>query len=160
MIFAHLRLRRRLALLAAGVLDPEERDETRAHVEACARCRREYAELQAVVSSLADDPVRGAEPELPVAVMIDRVERAIERGEAKTAGPTVGWRLALPGAVAAALALFLLGPHLASRFERDDGYLRRAGAKGAPRDVNRVSGLFILIRDVAQLRPHLFQVGC
>ena len=117
MTFAHLRLRRRLALLAAGVLDPEERDETRAHVEACARCRREYAELQAVVSGLADDPVRGAEPELPVAVMIDRVERAIERGEAKTAGPTVGWRLALPGAVAAALALFLLGPHLASRFD-------------------------------------------
>jgi len=119
MILAHLRLRRRLALLAAGALGPEERDETRAHVEACARCRREYAELRAVVSGLADDPVRSAEPELPVAAMIGRVEQALERGEAQTAGPTIGWRLALPGAVAAALALYFLflGPDLASRFE-------------------------------------------
>lgn len=117
MNLAHLRLRRRVALLAAGVLDGHERDETRAHVDSCARCDREYSELRALVGEMTADPIRSAEPEMPVSVLIDRVERQLDRAvEARPArAPVVGWRLALPAAAAAVLALVLLVPELATR---------------------------------------------
>jgi len=115
MILAHLRLRRRVALLAAGVLDGDEQGAARAHVAACPRCREEYAALESVVSALESDPVRDAEPDLPVSVLIDRVRRDLDRATPGTARPAVGWRLALPAAAAAVLALVLLGPELASR---------------------------------------------
>jgi hypothetical protein len=114
MILAHLRLRRRVALLAAGVLEGREAEETRAHVDGCARCRREYAEVRAVVDIVEADPLRFAEPELPVAVLIDRVDRRLDQARAARPGPAVGWRLALPAA--AAIALVLLGPEVVSRF--------------------------------------------
>jgi hypothetical protein len=116
MILAHLRLRRNVALLAAGVLEGRQREETRAHVDTCARCRQSFSELQAVVTAIESDPVRSAEPELPVSVLIDRVDRQLDRTAIERAAPVVGWRLALPGAVAAILALVLLGPELWTRF--------------------------------------------
>jgi hypothetical protein len=115
MMLAHLRLRRRVALLAAGVLDGRERDETRAHVDSCARCRREYTELRALVGAMEADPLRSAEPEMPVSVLIDRVEQRLDRAEAARPSPAVGWRLALPAAAAAALTLVLLGTELLPR---------------------------------------------
>ena len=115
MILAHLRLRRRVALLAAGVLGGDDQ-EVRAHVAACPRCREEYAALESVVSALESDPVRDAEPDLPVSVLIDRVQRDLDRAAPKAARPAVGWRLALPAAAAAVLVLVLLGPELSSRF--------------------------------------------
>jgi len=115
MILAHLRLRRRVALLAAGVVDGDDQAEARAHVAACPRCREEYAALESVVSALESDPVRDAEPDLPVSVLIDRVQRDLDYAAPKTARPAVEWRLALPAAAAAVLALVLLGPELASR---------------------------------------------
>ncbi len=116
MILAHLRLRRRVALLAAGVLEGREAEETRAHVDSCARCRQEYSELRAVVGLVEADPIRSAEPQVPVAVLIDRVERRLDRAIPGRPGPAVGWRLALPAAAAAATALALLGPEVVSRF--------------------------------------------
>jgi hypothetical protein len=116
MILAHLQRRRRVALLAAGALEGRDRERTRAHVESCARCRREYAELAAVVAAMEADPVRSAEPELPVSVLIERVDRQIDREPAPSPAPIVGWRLALPAAAAAALTLALLAPELVSRF--------------------------------------------
>ncbi len=115
MILAHLRLSRRVALLAAGVLDGRERDETRAHVDSCARCRREYTELRALVGAIEADPLRSAEPEVPVSVLIDRVERQLDRAATTRPAPAVGWRLALPAAAAAAMILVLLGTELLPR---------------------------------------------
>lgn len=116
MILSHLRSRRRVALLAAGVLEGRDRERTRAHVETCARCRHEYAQLAAVVAAMEADPVRSAEPELPVRVLIDRVDRQIDHVPTAPPAPALGWRLALPAAAAAALILALLGPELVSRF--------------------------------------------
>ena len=112
---SHLRFRRRVGLLAAGVLEGRDRERTRAHVEACARCRREYAELVAVVAAMEADPVRSAVPELPVSVLIDRVDRQIDRAAARPPAPVVGWGLALPAAAAALLTLAFLGTELAAR---------------------------------------------
>jgi hypothetical protein len=119
MMLAHLRLRRRLALLAAGVLDGRQRDETRAHVDACARCRREYASLGALVRAIEADPVRSAEPEVPLSALLGRVERQLDRAAVARPGPAVGWRLLLPAAAAAALALVLLGAELLPRLGRE-----------------------------------------
>jgi hypothetical protein len=118
MMLAHLRLRRRVALLAAGALEGREREEVRAHVDACPRCRAEHAELVSLVGALDDDarPLRAAEPGVSVSVLLDRVERQLDR-EAVARPPrpaVVGWRLALPAAAAAALALWFLVPELTS----------------------------------------------
>jgi hypothetical protein len=115
MIFAHLRLRRRVALLASGVLEGRERDETRAHVDACDHCRREYEELRTLVGTMEADPVRSAEPEVPVSILLDRVERELDRAPASPPSPALGWRLALPAAAAAVLALVLLEPEVGTR---------------------------------------------
>ena len=115
---SHLRFHRRVALLAAGVLEGREREQTRAHVDSCPRCRRELGELAAVVSAIESDPLRSAEPELPLSVLVDRVDRQIDRAAVPAPAPAVGWRLALPAA-AVVLALALLGPGLASRFQAE-----------------------------------------
>jgi len=112
-MLAHLRLRRRVALLAAGVLEGRERDEVRTHVERCGRCRAEHAELRAVVSALEADPLRReallAEPDLPARVLAARVE---ERVLATLAGPrAAAWRPAvLLPVLAAALVLAVVLP--------------------------------------------------
>jgi hypothetical protein len=114
-MLTHLRLRRRVALLAAGVLEGPEREEVRAHVEACPRCRRAAAEHAAVVSAMAADPVGSAEPPVPASALIDRVERELDRRPSRKPMPAVGWRLALPAAAAAILALVLIGPEVVDR---------------------------------------------
>lgn len=108
MILAHLRLRRRVSLLAAGVLEGREREETLAHLAACPSCREEYQELQAVVATMAADPLREAGPDVPVAVLVARVEREVERALVPDARPR-WWLVALPAA-AAALAAILIVP--------------------------------------------------
>jgi hypothetical protein len=135
MILAHLRLSRRVALLAAGVLEGREEEETRAHVDSCARCRRDYAELRAVVGVVEADPIRSAEPEVPVAVLIDRVERRLDRAVPARPGPAVGWRLALPAAAAAAIALALLGPEVVSRFGPEPSVPTPAPAAALPPEI-------------------------
>jgi hypothetical protein len=111
MILEHLRLRRRVALLAAGVLVGPERAATLAHVGRCARCRSEHDEIAALVRVLESDPVRSAEPELALSVLVDRVERAVERQPATPRGWKRRWLVVLPAA-AAALALAVAVPQL------------------------------------------------
>jgi hypothetical protein len=115
MMLAHLRLRRRVPLLAAGVLEGPEREEVRTHVEVCPRCRRAVAEHAAVVAALTADPVRSAEPPVPASELIHRVERELDRQPSREPTPAPGWRLALPATAAAILALVLIGPELAER---------------------------------------------
>ncbi len=115
MSFSHLRQRRRVSLLAAGVLEGGERESALAHLEACPECRREYQELCAVVAALERDPLRSAEPELPVAVLAARVERELERTLSRPDGKQRLWLVALPAA-AAVLALSVIVPMLVERF--------------------------------------------
>ena len=109
MILAHLRLRRRVSLLAAGALSPRDEAETLAHLATCARCREELEALRAVVAELERDPVREAEPGIPASAMAARVLRAAEA--AATAPPRRRWLVALPAAAALA-AVALLAPAL------------------------------------------------
>jgi len=112
-ILDHLRHHRRVSLLAAGVLGGAERDETLAHVEGCARCRTELGELRAVVAAMEADPLREAEPPVPLAFLVGRVEREVERTLVPAARPR-WWLVALPAA-AAVLAVAVLVPSLVAR---------------------------------------------
>jgi len=105
-ILAHLRTRRRVSLLAAGVLEGRERSETLAHVEACARCRAEHEALRAVVAAIEADPLREAEPSVPLALLVARVERSLAPSERPR-----WWLGALPAA-AAILAAVAVVPRL------------------------------------------------
>lgn len=117
MIFAHLRLRRRVSLLAAGLLAGRERDELQAHLASCARCRVEHDALRAVVAALESDPLRTAEPHVPAAVLGSRVARAaLAAGEPSPRRRP--WLAALPAA-AALVALALLAPTLLQRFRAE-----------------------------------------
>lgn len=113
MTLAHLRLRRRLGLLAAGVLEGREREETLAHVEACARCRTELGELGAVVGAMREDPLRDAEPPFPLSFLVGRVERELEQGLVPARRPR-WWLVAVPAA-AAVLAVAALLPPIVAR---------------------------------------------
>jgi hypothetical protein len=105
---------RRLAgLLAAGVLEGKEREEALAHLATCARCREEHDALRAVVAAIREDPVRGAEPPVPVAFLVGRVQRAIEA--APTPERTRRHRLAALPAAAAILAAAVLVPAIVER---------------------------------------------
>ena len=110
MIFAHRRLRRRVSLLAAGLLAGREREQALAHLAACARCRADHEALAAVVARLERDPVRHAEPPLGAAVLAARVLRQVEAGAAPARRPRY-WLAALPAA-AALVALAVVVPRL------------------------------------------------
>jgi hypothetical protein len=116
MLFAHLRHRRSVSLLAAGALSGSEAADARRHLAACARCRADHDEIAALLARLGEDPVRGAEPELPLPVLVSLVERRITQTLTSPKAQT-GWRLlALPAAAAAALASILVVPPLVARF--------------------------------------------
>jgi hypothetical protein len=109
MSLLHGRWRKRVSLLAAGALEGRERSETLAHVSACPRCRREQAGLDDLLGLLAQDPLRGAEPPLPVAALAARVRaRLAEPTPAPTRRIDPAWLL-WPGLAAAALVVAMLG---------------------------------------------------
>jgi hypothetical protein len=110
----HARRRRLVSLLAASALDGAEREEALAHLAACPRCREEHAELVAVVAAMEADPVREAEPPVPLAVLVKRVEREVE-GAIVPAGRPRWWLVAVPAA-AAVIAAAVLVPPLVLRF--------------------------------------------
>jgi hypothetical protein len=113
-ILAHLRHRRRVSLLAAGQLFGRDAAETRAHLEACARCRAEHDALRAVVAELERDPVRSAEPGIAASVLAARVLHDVDRLGASSPWPR-RFRVALP-ALAALVAVALAVPGLLERF--------------------------------------------
>lgn len=111
----HARRRRLVSLLAASALDGAEREEALAHLASCSRCREEHAEVAAVVAAMEADPVREAEPPVPLAVLVKRVEREVEgevEGAIVPAGRPRWWLVAVP---VAALAAAVLVPPLVSR---------------------------------------------
>jgi hypothetical protein len=109
MIFAHLRLRRLVSLLAADALRGADGARVQAHVDACARCRSEYHETKAVLGLLREDPlraaVRNAEVPIPLPLLLERVDRGIDRALASRKVPAYRpWLLGMAG-LATALAL-------------------------------------------------------
>jgi putative zinc finger protein len=114
MILEHLRFRDRMSLLAFDSLEGEERAATERHAASCERCRRELADLRALREALLADPVRTAEPGLPLPAMVARVQGRIE--EALARRPAAWARpLGMSLAVAAALALAFVAPRFLSR---------------------------------------------
>jgi hypothetical protein len=116
MLLAHLRLRGRVGLLAAGALEGRERDAVAAHVDRCARCRAEHEALRAVVDALAADPfrqqARAAEPPIGARAMAARVEGCLQAEAPRGARPHA-LLLAVPAALAVLLLAVLLLPKLA-----------------------------------------------
>jgi len=92
--FRHGRWRRRTALLALGALDEAEAARTRAHLGACAACARELTESRAALELVRQDPLRGAEPPVPLGALVARVRARLE--EAPAGGRV--WRPFLAGA--------------------------------------------------------------
>jgi anti-sigma factor RsiW len=112
-ILGHLRRRRLVTLLASGVLEGRDREETLAHLAGCPRCREEYDALRAVVAAMEADPLREAEPGVPLAFMVARVEREVEQALVPRGRPR-WWLVALPAA-AAVLGAALLVPAIVAR---------------------------------------------
>jgi hypothetical protein len=97
-----------LAATAAGRPDPAKQPGFVAHLDGCAHCRAELAELERVAATLRlVDPDRLADPPHPPATLADDVAVAVasvrrERVQASR------WRSVLVGALAAAAAFLLL----------------------------------------------------
>lgn len=113
MIFGHERDRERVSLLAAGALAGRERQKALAHVDSCADCRQELDRLREALDLLAGDPIREAEPPIPIGALVARVDARLAE-EARRSGSWVLWMsgsrwalLPLGAAAAAALAVLL-----------------------------------------------------
>jgi hypothetical protein len=100
----HRGWRRAATLLAAGALPEGERARAQAHVERCPECRREVEDLRAVLEALGRDPVREAEPALPLGALRTRV---FARLDAPAAPRTPSWRASLGWSLGAAAAAAL-----------------------------------------------------
>jgi hypothetical protein len=109
-MFGHGRWRERMALLASGVLEGTEGRAALAHAESCAACAQDLAAIRAALTFVADDPVHGAEPPIPVGALLARVNARLD----EEAHPRQSWRplLAAASVAAAALTVFVLrAPH-------------------------------------------------
>ena len=115
MTFGHERQRERVSLLAAGALAGRERQRALAHVDSCAECRQELHRLREALDLLAEDPVREAEPPIPLGALVARVDARLAedalRGRAFTRWISGSrWALLPLGAAAAAAVAVLLLP--------------------------------------------------
>ena len=103
----HGRWGRRVDLLAAGALGAADRRATLDHALGCAACRAELAEARELIALVERDPVREAEPEVPVGALVARVQARLAEAE-RSATPRTWPKLALPLAAAVAVALIVL----------------------------------------------------
>jgi anti-sigma factor RsiW len=109
-----VRNRKRIAWLAAGVLDPEESRELLAHLESCEGCRGYFRGISGVVNQVK---AGAATPEVEATEdfykhWTARVKAAPRRSSwlgvcEQFRGLRLGWRLAVPALGAAALVLLL-----------------------------------------------------
>lgn len=102
-MIGHRRWRRRVALLAADALPPEERGAAEAHARGCARCAETLAGLLRVRAVLSEDPVLAAPMPASFEVLAARVMARLEQ---RAAEPRARFapRLLAPLAAAAAVA--------------------------------------------------------
>jgi hypothetical protein len=104
----------RTRLLAAGALEGPDRQRAEAHLETCGDCAREFSGVKALLSLVAQDPLRRAEPTISLAALRARVDArlASPRGEGRGAG---GWAFGLRPTLAAAAAVILCVWNLPTR---------------------------------------------
>ncbi|MBM6400582.1 anti-sigma factor family protein [Phycicoccus sonneratiae] len=100
----HEALRVLIGPYVLGRLDPGDTATLEVHLDTCASCRADLAELTPVAGALAD--VRGRAPALaePPADLLDRVGAAVE-AEGRRARRPAAWRTAGVAAAAAAVAV-------------------------------------------------------
>jgi len=108
-MFAHLRFRRRVTLLALDALEGVEAEAVSAHVDSCPRCRQELEGVLALRDGLAADPVASIEPALSFEALEARVQaRLDEETVGRRAFPR--WQLVALPAAAALVATVVLWP--------------------------------------------------
>ncbi len=90
-----------------------------------AAARNQHAQLRGVVAALESDPLRAAEPDVPLAVLVARVERGVEQALVTRQRRPRAWLVALPAA-AAVVAVALVVPRLAERFRGETPPARAA----------------------------------
>jgi hypothetical protein len=100
----HRRWERRTSLLAAGVLDEDERMSTLGHLEGCAECRGRMESTRRALEVLARDPLPAEEPRLGLPALVARVQGRLDEG----AGPRRLWPVPLAAAAAMIFALLWL----------------------------------------------------
>ena len=125
MSLEHLRLRRRVWLLAAGVLEGGERSRRSRTSQRCAAAGRSTRSSPRVVAAIEADARRTAEPELPFSVLLARVERELDRPRPAARAAAPKWLVALPVA-AATLAGALVIPRLVAPLRPAAGPVRAA----------------------------------
>jgi hypothetical protein len=110
-MFGHGRWRERVALLAAGALDEAERRVAVAHAESCPACAQDLAQMRSALAVIAADPIRGAEPPIPMGALLARVNVRLD--EQARRPRSFRPLLAGAGAVAAAAltVVVLRAPH-------------------------------------------------
>ena len=113
MSLLHARWRRRVSLLAAGAVDASEREATLRHLERCARCRSEAAEVRALLDAVPIDAVRRAEIGVPLEFLVARVKARLD--EPPAASGALRWAGAGMATLAAVAALAVFLPRLAPR---------------------------------------------
>jgi hypothetical protein len=104
----HGRWRERVSLLASEALEGPERAATLAHLAACEACRAEHAQLAALWEAIARDPLRSAEPAVPLAVLVARVQASLDAAGRPSSARAVTAPWMWTAAAAAALAALLL----------------------------------------------------
>ncbi|MDR7522346.1 MAG: DUF4349 domain-containing protein [Armatimonadota bacterium] len=149
----HDDVRPRLSALIDGALDPREAAEVQAHLEACAACRADLAQLQATVAMLREvEPVQAPEGfAATVRARLENLSRAAGRPgwqRVKITWPRMpwSWRTAAAAAALALVGIFAVNlvrevvpqsevtGHLEDgRFDRE-GFRRSAVAPAQSRD--------------------------
>lgn len=109
MTLLHGRWRRRVSLLASGALDGPEREETLGHLAACESCREDHGDLVSLLSAVAGDPLREAEPDVPLSVLVARVQASLDISARPRSRPVrAPWVWGVAVAAAAVLAALWL----------------------------------------------------
>jgi len=110
----HFGAERRLSLLAAGVLEGTERERALEHIEACTRCRRDWASLKGLMELLSTDSRLSQDLPISLSALVGRVRSQIDALPATFPGQSVNGalrRFVLPLTAAAAvgaLAVFVI----------------------------------------------------
>jgi hypothetical protein len=108
MTLFHGRWSRRVDLLAAGALDEADRAATLAHLAGCPECRADLAAGREVIALAERDPVREAEPAIPLGALVARVQARLAEAERYATSRRTWPKVALPLAATAAV-LVLIG---------------------------------------------------
>ena len=111
MRWLHESRRREVSLLAAGVLDGEERVAAERHAAACTKCGADLAALRDVLAAAARDEACSAEPTMPVAWLRSRVEARLDEAAAAPRIPRFMVACASAAAAAGLVAALLVSRH-------------------------------------------------